>query len=113
MEDQAEKLHLQVLVLPEKDNSFWNYKSNDNDSEHNALTFSKEYFPNEINQGMWMKQVWLKKMTLSARKDLVIYLQGLRPVYYDMNIIFFLSGNHSFRSYTLGLFSLAYMLYLY
>ena len=49
LEDQAEKLQLQVLVLPEKDNSFWNYKSNDNDSEHNALTFSKEYFPNEMN----------------------------------------------------------------
>ena len=26
LEDQAEKLHLQVLVLPEKDNSFWNYQ---------------------------------------------------------------------------------------
>ena len=37
LEDQAEKLQLQVLVLPEKDNSFQNYKSNDNDSEHNAL----------------------------------------------------------------------------
>ena len=24
LEDQAEKLQLQVLVLPEKDNSFWN-----------------------------------------------------------------------------------------
>ena len=24
-------------------------KSNDNDREHNALTFSKEYFPNEID----------------------------------------------------------------